>query len=182
MIVSWTDGIPEQMNGGFVRQYAYLPDFMPTCTELAATRYPASAPPCAGQSMVSLLKGSREPIHIQPIYWEHEGNAGVRWGKWKLVREYGKPWELFDLEADRAEMRDLATEETAIERFQFDVDSPARLVARIDDGSLEIVGTSSQEIRITVVKKARGPNAEAAAATTNAYHRCRSPCGRTHVS
>ena len=48
------------------------------------------------------------PIHVAPIYWEHEGNAGVRWGKWKLVREYKKPWELYDLDADRAEMRDLA--------------------------------------------------------------------------
>jgi DUF4097 and DUF4098 domain-containing protein YvlB len=56
------------------------------------------------------------------------------------------------------------TEERAIERFQFDITSPVRLVARIDDGSLEIVGTRSQEIRVTVVKKARGPSAEAAAA------------------
>jgi DUF4097 and DUF4098 domain-containing protein YvlB len=56
------------------------------------------------------------------------------------------------------------TEEQAIERFQFDVSSPARLVTRIDDGSLEIVGTQSQEIRMTVVKKARGPNEDAAAA------------------
>jgi arylsulfatase len=58
---------------------------------------------------MSLLTGSREPIHSTPIFWEHEGNACVRWGKWKLVREYQKPWELYDIAADRAEMRDLAT-------------------------------------------------------------------------
>ena len=56
------------------------------------------------------------------------------------------------------------TEDTAVERFQFDVSPPARLVARLDDGSIEIVGTRSQEIRVTVIKKARGPNPEAARA------------------
>lgn len=56
------------------------------------------------------------------------------------------------------------TEDTAIERFQFDVSPPSRVVARVDDGSIEIVGTRSQEIRITVIKKARGPNSESAAA------------------
>ena len=58
--------------------------------------------------MLPLVKGGEDPIHIDPIYWEHEGNAGVRWGKWKLVREYKKPWELYDIDADRAEMRDLS--------------------------------------------------------------------------
>ena len=56
------------------------------------------------------------------------------------------------------------TEEQAVERFQFDVSPPARLVARVEDGSIEIVGTRSQEIRVTVIKKARGPNPESAAA------------------
>ena len=56
------------------------------------------------------------------------------------------------------------TEDTAVERFQFDASPPSRVVARVDDGSIEIVGTRSQEIRITVIKKARGPNPESAAA------------------
>ena len=58
--------------------------------------------------MAPLLKGVDKPIHVAPIYWEHEGNAAVRWGKWKLVREYRKPWELYDIDADRAEMHDLS--------------------------------------------------------------------------
>ncbi len=55
-----------------------------------------------------MLAGSEQPIHTTPIYWEHEGNAAVRWGKWKLVREYKKPWELYNIVADRAEMKNLA--------------------------------------------------------------------------
>ena len=44
----------------------------------------------------------------KPIFWEHEGNRAVREGKWKLVAGFGKPWQLFDMTADRAEMHDLA--------------------------------------------------------------------------
>ena len=46
-----------------------------------------------------------------PLFWEHEGNAAVRIGKWKLVRKYPEPWELYDMEADRTEMHDLAAAE-----------------------------------------------------------------------
>ena len=59
--------------------------------------------------MVAALTGSHEPIHTEPIYWEHEGNAAMRWGNWKLVREYRKPWELYDLETDRTELRDVSS-------------------------------------------------------------------------
>ena len=37
----------------------------------------------------------------------------MRWGDWKLVREYEKPWEIFDLSRDRAEMNDLSESEAA---------------------------------------------------------------------
>ncbi|WP_207654736.1 arylsulfatase [Marasmitruncus massiliensis] len=44
----------------------------------------------------------------RPLFWEHQGNGGVRKGKWKAVCEYPKAWELYDLEADRCELNDLA--------------------------------------------------------------------------
>lgn len=108
MIAYWPAGIPKQRAGSFVRDYAYLPDFMATCVELGNAQYPSDVPACAGESMLPLLKGADKPIHDAPIFWEHEGNAAVRWGKWKLVREYKKPWELFNIEADRTEMNNLA--------------------------------------------------------------------------
>lgn len=43
-----------------------------------------------------------------PLFWEHEGNAAVRVGKWKLVRKYPGPWELYDMELDRTELKDLS--------------------------------------------------------------------------
>jgi arylsulfatase len=32
----------------------------------------------------------------------------VRAGRWKLVSEYTQPWELYDMEADRTELNNLA--------------------------------------------------------------------------
>jgi len=45
-----------------------------------------------------------------PLFWEHEGNAAVRVGDWKLVRKYPGSWELYDMVADRTEMHDLAAQ------------------------------------------------------------------------
>jgi arylsulfatase len=46
--------------------------------------------------------------------WEIFGNRAVRQGNWKLrwqIKPYGKSeWELFDVAADPAERKDLATE------------------------------------------------------------------------
>ena len=79
--------------------------------ELSGAEYPDGIPETAGKSILPLLAGSQEQVHKAPIFWEHEGNAAMRWGKWKLVREYKKPWELFNLEIDRTEMHDLSKSE-----------------------------------------------------------------------
>ena len=43
-----------------------------------------------------------------PIFWEHEGNRAVRLGHWKLVAREKKDWELYDVESDRTEQKNLA--------------------------------------------------------------------------
>ena len=112
MIAHWPAAISEQRRGQFVRTLAYLPDFMPTCLELADGKYRADVPPHVGKSLVATLRGSNDVIHPEPLFWEHEGNAAVRWGDWKLVREYRKPWELYNVARDRTEMHNLADEKT----------------------------------------------------------------------
>jgi arylsulfatase len=109
MIAHWPAGIPESRRGKFIRQHAYLPDFMPTCIELAGAKYPDDKPATAGKSFVPVLSGSTDLVHSEPIYWEHEGNAAMRWGDWKLVREYKKPWELYRIDKDRTELNNLAS-------------------------------------------------------------------------
>jgi arylsulfatase len=110
MIAHWPAGIAKKDQGTLMHQRAYLQDFMATVLDLSGGSYPDGIPKCEGQSMVPLLAGDRQDIHSSPMFWEHEGNAAVRMGNWKLVREYQKPWELYDIAADRTELNDLSNE------------------------------------------------------------------------
>jgi arylsulfatase len=52
---------------------------------------------------------TNKPLQRDALYWEHEGNAAVRVGDYKLVRKGGGgAWELYDLAKDRTELNDLA--------------------------------------------------------------------------
>lgn len=42
------------------------------------------------------------------------GNAAARRGRFKLVRQYGRRWELYDIDADRGETADLAAEDPGV--------------------------------------------------------------------
>jgi len=86
-------------------------DVVPTVLEATGASYPAAFPgrdplPLEGCSMLSALRGGR--ADGRKLYWEHLGNAAIRRDRWKLVREYGRPWELYDVEVDRAELVDEA--------------------------------------------------------------------------
>ncbi|MFT6785268.1 MAG: arylsulfatase A-like enzyme, partial [Dinoroseobacter sp.] len=50
-----------------------------------------------------------------PIFFEHEGNAAIRAGQFKLVRQFGQDWELYDMERDRTELHDLAGSNAPLE-------------------------------------------------------------------
>jgi len=84
---------------------------MPTCLAAAKVPYPtayrgSTLIPLAGQSLLPVFQGL--PRQRGPIFWEHEGNRAIRDGKWKLVSRFPDAWELYDIEADRTEMNDLA--------------------------------------------------------------------------
>ncbi|MFC3366407.1 hypothetical protein ACFOG5_24815 [Pedobacter fastidiosus] len=53
------------------------------------------------------------PYTTNLFFWEHEGNAAVRSGNFKLICEYyaGKQnkWALYDMAKDRSELVDLST-------------------------------------------------------------------------
>ncbi|MFO7725158.1 MAG: arylsulfatase [Oceanipulchritudo sp.] len=118
-IVHWPGGISEK--GSLRRQPAQLPDVMATVLEVTGSRYPEqigrrSILPHEGFSLCDAFAG--RPHGREILTWEHEGNCGIRKGRWKLVREFIKPgregpsgyqpWELYDMETDRSEMTDLA--------------------------------------------------------------------------
>lgn len=71
---------------------------------------PVPAP--EGTSLMPALRG--EHMEHGPLYWEHKGNAAVRDGRWKLVRKYGEPWRLHDMDVDRSEMTGVSGDFPAI--------------------------------------------------------------------
>ncbi len=113
LIVYWPAGIDGKMRNRILSQNAYLPDLVETCLEVAGASRPQKkegkpVPRGDGVSLVKVLRGDTGPIHEDPIFIEHEGNRIARHGKWKLVSYFDAPWELFDLESDRSESKDLA--------------------------------------------------------------------------
>lgn len=100
------------MPTGVVRHQPFqLPDVMATILEATGVPHPHQAAPAShrprGLSMLSSWRGGAEPEH--DLFWEHEGNAAVRRGRWKLVRKFPGPWELYDMDTDRAELSDRAS-------------------------------------------------------------------------
>ncbi len=110
LIVHWPAG--GVSTGAIIHAPFQLVDVVPTVLAATGAAYPPrsreQAHPLEGQSMLPVMRG--EAFTLAPLYWEHTGNAAIRVGDWKLVREYDRPWELYDIASDRAESRDLAAE------------------------------------------------------------------------
>lgn len=117
LIVHWPAGLAPARRGQFATQPGHLIDFMATCVEVAGATYPAmfngrKIKPTEGVSLVPALAG-RPLARTAPLFWEHESNRAVRAGNWKLVAMEDRPWELYDLTADRTEAHDLAAQQPA---------------------------------------------------------------------
>jgi arylsulfatase len=114
LVAHWPSGIPQRRRGRLEHQPAHVIDIMATAVDLAGAKYPAefnghAILPLEGVSLRPAFEG--KPLNRPaPIFWEHEGNKAVRDGKWKLVQKWRGPWELYDLEADRTELHDLASQ------------------------------------------------------------------------
>jgi arylsulfatase len=107
LVAHWPAGIKRR--NAIDHQVGHIIDVMPTCVELAGAKYPQSMPPMEGRSLASALGG--KPVERGPIFWEHEGNRAIRSGKWKAVAlDPTGNWELYDMEADRTEMNDVAAQ------------------------------------------------------------------------
>lgn len=108
-ILHWPAGIPHA--GELRHTPAHMPDIMATVVDVTGAKYPGryrdqEIPPLEGKSLAPLF--STDALPERPMFWEHEGNAAVRMGRWKLVREYPGPWELYDMQVDRTELNNLA--------------------------------------------------------------------------
>jgi arylsulfatase len=87
-------------------------DILPTILEVTGSSYPVSrsghaVPPVAGESLLGLLQGG-EFQRAQPLFWDYDGQQAVIRSSWKLLKEDGGLWQLFNLQADPLETRDLS--------------------------------------------------------------------------
>jgi len=120
LIVHWPAGV--KAKGELRHTPSHLIDIMATCVDVSGAAYPKTCKgrdikPMEGVSLVPVFND--KPIQREALYWEHERNCAIRKGKWKLV---GKgvlgpegpnviKWELYDIEADRSELNDLAQQQ-----------------------------------------------------------------------
>ena len=102
---------------------AHVMDIMATCVEVGGAHYPAAVAgrdilPTSGRSLLPALRG--RPDEPRTLIFEHERNAAIRQGDWKLVgrnilgRDGLQPnarWELYNLAGDPCEQHNLAAEE-----------------------------------------------------------------------
>jgi len=100
---------PGKIKAGTVSEHASaFWDFLPTACDIAGTTKPKRLD---GISMMPTLSGARQPTHDY-LYWEFYEKGfqqAVREGKWKAVKlAPGKPSELYDLENDISESRNIA--------------------------------------------------------------------------
>jgi|SaaInlStandDraft_1057018.scaffolds.fasta_scaffold06916_2 arylsulfatase A-like enzyme len=119
LIVHWPDHINKP--GSISHQVGHIVDIMATCCEVAEVNYPnqlnkKALQPLEGRSLTPVFsEAAREPHDL--IFWEHFGNRAVRCGKWKMVedgKKGGLGWELYDMEADRTELNNLATQKPEV--------------------------------------------------------------------
>jgi arylsulfatase A len=104
-IARWTGTIP----AGRVSDQVWAHwDVLPTLADIAGAKAPAGLD---GMSMRRALRGEPQPSHPF-MYWEfHERGfqQAVRMGRWKALRlKRGAALELYDLEADPGEQKELA--------------------------------------------------------------------------
>jgi arylsulfatase len=118
LIAHWPKGLRRENE--IDHQPVHLIDIMATCVAVSGATYPGAykgvkITPLQGRSLVPTFSG--EDLERDALYFEHEGNRAIRKGRWKLVAKGAQgAWQLYDMEADRTEMQELAAQKSDVAR------------------------------------------------------------------
>lgn len=110
LIVRWPERIKPPRR--WIADPSHFIDIMATCVDVAGAQYPRDTGPngvipLQGRSLLPLVTGNARQAD-RNIFWEHEGNRAMRRGPWKLVRKFPGEWELYNMDDDRTELKDVA--------------------------------------------------------------------------
>lgn len=110
LLMRWPEKITPRRT--WVGTPGHFIDAMATCVDVSGAKYPPDSGsegviPLEGRSLLPLATHSSGQAE-RSLFWEHEGNKAMRRGSWKLVRKYPGDWELYNMEDDRTELKDLA--------------------------------------------------------------------------
>jgi len=110
-IVHWPAGLKTKA-GSLVHEPTHIIDVLPTLSTICKAPVPKEwlgreLRPVSGVSLVPIFSGQslgkRPPIHF--LFCD---DRALRDGDWKLVSYRREPWQLFNMAADRTELKDLA--------------------------------------------------------------------------
>jgi len=107
--VSWAN----QLQPRKIEAPLHAVDWLPTIARLVGASVGSPAE-MDGRDIWPILTGTEPNPPPRTLYWvtkEERKWLAVRNGRWKIVRFRDQPWQLFDLEQDRGESNDLATQQ-----------------------------------------------------------------------
>jgi len=107
--IAWYPGVIDA--GQINHSIGHIIDIMATCVDISGATYPERK---QDQELVPLPVKSFMPLFLGETFnqdralgFEHFDNMAIRRGKWKMVRLSNGDWELYDMENDRTETRNL---------------------------------------------------------------------------
>ena len=139
---------PTVPHGAEVREPVSLVDCFPTIVEAVGSRLAPEDADLPGASLFDIIRGTHRRRHVLSEYHAVGATTGafmIRVGNFKYIHFAGLPPQLFDLELDPREIRNLAEEPGYAGLV---ADCAARLRAIVDPDAADAQAHADQEARI----------------------------------
>ena len=85
-----------------------LNDIMATCADVAGIKIPDNAAEDSVSILPDLLETAKGPVREATVHEAPSGDLAIRQGPWKLIFKKGQKTELYNLQRDLGETRDVA--------------------------------------------------------------------------